>query len=138
MKNILKALADFQQDCPIILKDTTGYNYKYADLPAIYKVIMPLLKKNGLGFTQILQGTGIKTILFHIDSGEVIDGHAEIPQGVSLAKMNDYQVMGSAITYYRRYALSSMLGIITDKDDDVAGEQTQKITPKVQEDELGF
>jgi hypothetical protein len=58
--------------------------------------------------------------------------------------MNDYQVMGSAITYYRRYALSSMLGIITDIDNDVSGEQTKRtlptkpIEPKVETDELGF
>ena len=37
--------------------------------------------------------------------------------------MNDFQVLGSAITYIRRYALSSMLGIVTDKDTDASGEQ---------------
>jgi hypothetical protein len=36
--------------------------------------------------------------------------------------MNDYQAYGSGITYYRRYALSSMLGLVTDKDTDAAGE----------------
>jgi len=42
---------------------------------------------------------------------------------VQLAKMNEFQVLGSAITYMRRYALSSALGIITDSDIDAAGEQ---------------
>ena len=132
MKNIYKALADFQFECPVILKDTEGFNYKYADLPAIYKVIMPLLKKNGLGFTQILKSTGIKTIVFHIETGETLEGFVKIPQDVQLAKMNVYQVMGSAYTYYRRYALSAMLGIVTDKDNDMAGEQKKKkiYTPK--------
>jgi len=40
--------------------------------------------------------------------------------------MNDFQVLGSAITYIRRYALSSILGIITDKDNDGAGKQQPK------------
>jgi hypothetical protein len=41
--------------------------------------------------------------------------------------MNDFQVLGSAITYLRRYALSSILGIVTDKDVDAAGEQVKPI-----------
>ena len=40
--------------------------------------------------------------------------------------MNDFQVLGSACTYIRRYSLSSMLGIVTDKDTDAAGEQIAK------------
>ena len=43
--------------------------------------------------------------------------------------MNAFQVYGSAITYFRRYALSSMLGIITDKDTDASGEQINKNLP---------
>lgn len=126
MKNLYKALANFQQECPIILKDTQGYGYNYADLPSIYAVIMPLLKKHGLGFTQILKKHGIQTIIFHIESGEELKGYTRIAEGVTLAKMNVYQVMGSAYTYYRRYALSAMLGIVTDKDNDASGEQTKK------------
>jgi hypothetical protein len=42
--------------------------------------------------------------------------------------MNDFQVLGSAITYIRRYALSSALGLVTDKDTDASGEQTS--TPR--------
>jgi len=131
MKNIYKALAAFQQSCPVILKDTQGFNYVYTDLPDIYKVIMPLLKDNGLGFTQILKDRGLETILFHIESGETISGYVEIPSEVSLAKMNPYQVMGSAYTYFRRYALSSMLGIVTDKDTDAVGEQVQPVAQTV-------
>ena len=48
MKNLYKALADFQQEVPIIHKDTKGFNYTYADLPKIFEVINPLLKKHGL------------------------------------------------------------------------------------------
>ena len=39
--------------------------------------------------------------------------------------MNTFQVMGSAITYYRRYTLSTMLGLVTDKDADASGEQVK-------------
>jgi hypothetical protein len=130
MKNIYKALADFQQEVPVILKDTSGYGYKYADLPAIFEVINPLLKKNGLGFYQAVDSMVyeiplpmIRTVVFHIESGEQIESTTQIPQGVQLKGMNDFQVLGSAITYIKRYALSSLLGLVTDKDTDASGEQ---------------
>jgi hypothetical protein len=123
MKNLFKALSEFQNEVPIIHKGTQGYGYSYSDLPTIFPVINPLLKKHGLGFTQLGQGTSLKTLIFHIESGETIESIFDIPQGVQLSKMNDFQVLGSAITYMRRYALSSALGIITDKDTDAGGEQ---------------
>lgn len=132
MKNIFKALAEFQQEAPIIHKDTQGYGYSYADLPAIFEVINPLLKKHKLGFTQPINGSQVKTILYHIESGETIESNTDIPQNVKLAGMNDFQVLGSAITYIRRYALSSILGIITDKDTDVSGKQEPKKPAKTE------
>ena len=131
MKTIYKALADFQQEVPVIHKGTQGYGYTYADLPAIFEVINPILKKHNLGFTQLLDGDSIKTIIFHTESSETLESNTNIPQGVQLKGMNDFQVLGSAITYIRRYALSSALGLVTDKDTDAGGEQTKKqTTPK--------
>lgn len=124
MTKLFKALADFQQEVPVIHKGTQGYGYSYADLPAIFDKINPLLKKYGLGFTQPIMGDCIKTIIFHIESGEILESVTEIPKGVTLKGMNDFQVLGSAITYIRRYALSSILGLITDKDTDASGTQT--------------
>lgn len=120
--NIFKALADFQQECPVIHKGTTGYGYTYADLPQILEVINPLLKKHGLGFTQMLEGSGLKTILFHVKSGEYLESYCDIPT-TSLKGMNDFQAIGSGITYFRRYCLSSILGVVSDKDTDAAGEK---------------
>ena len=132
MKNLFKALANFQQEVPVIHKATQGYGYSYSDLTAIFKVINPLLKKHGLGFTQLVGDGSIITILFHVESGEQIETTTVIPQGVTLKGMNDFQVLGSAITYIRRYAISAMLGLITDKDLDACGEQIK--TPKNEPD----
>ena len=123
MKNLFKSLAEFQQEVPVIHKGTQGYGYTYADLPKIFETINPLLKKNGLGFTQLINGTDLITILFHCESGESIESKTSIPQNVQLKGMNDFQVLGSAITYLRRYALSSICGLVTDKDTDASGEQ---------------
>ena len=142
MKNIFKAIADFQQQVPVIHKGTQGFNYSYADLPAIFEVINPLMKKNGLGFYQAVNGIEIKTVVFHIESGETIESNTAIPQGVVLNKMNDFQVLGSAITYIKRYALSSLLGLVTDKDTDASGEQVVQVgmpkKVKVAEDDVPF
>jgi hypothetical protein len=125
MKNLFKSLAEFQQEVPVIHKATQGYGYTYADLPKIFETINPLLKKNGLGFTQLINGTELITILFHCESGESIESKTAIPQNVQLKGMNDFQVLGSAITYLRRYALSSICGLVTDKDTDASGEQVK-------------
>jgi hypothetical protein len=121
--NLLEALTDFRNDVPIIHEGTKGYNYTYANLNTIFKAIDPLLVKHGLGFTQLLDGKNLKTILFHVSSGESLEGSVEIETNVKLAGMNHYQVFGSAITYFRRYSLSCMLGLITDKDVDSTGEE---------------
>ena len=126
MKSLFKALADFQQEVPVIHKGTTGYGYSYADLPAIFDKINPLMKKHGLGFTQLLNGEFLDTVIFHIESGENIKSSVVIPVGVQLKGMNDFQVLGSAITYLRRYALSAALGLVTDKDTDASGVQEVK------------
>lgn len=126
MKELYKSLSAFQQEVPNIYKNAKGYNYKFADLGEINEIIKPLLAKHGLGYAQPLSGTGVKTIIFHAESGESIESTVEVPQGVKLNGMNDFQVLGSAITYLRRYSLSSMLGLITDEDADAAGEQVKK------------
>lgn len=126
MKNLLKALSEFQQEVPVIHEDTQGYNYTYANLNTIFKTIKPLLNKHGLGFTQLLDGKNLKTIVYHIETGETLEGSVEIETNVKLASMNHYQVFGSAITYFRRYSLSCVLGLITDKDIDVKGEDVAK------------
>lgn len=137
MKTLYKAIANFQQEVPVIHKETTGFNYSYADLPTILEAINPLMKKHSLGFTQAVNGMKLDTTVFEVETGEAITSSIDIPTGVSLGKMNDFQVLGSAITYLRRYALSAMLGLVTDKDTDAAGEQENKINSKVDK-ELGF
>ena len=128
MKHLFKSLAAFQQEVPVIHKGTQGFGYSYADLPAIFEKINPLLAKHGLGFTQLLNSKDgsnyIVTVIFHVETGESIESQTIIPQ-VTLKGMNDYQSFGSGVTYFRRYALSSALGLVTDKDTDASGEQVK-------------
>lgn len=128
MKHLFKSLAAFQQEVPVIHKGTQGFGYSYADLPTIFEKINPLLAKHGLGFTQLLNSKEgenyLVTVLFHVESGESIESTTIIPQ-VDLKGMNTYQAFGSGVTYFRRYALSSICGLVTDKDTDASGEQVK-------------
>jgi len=123
MKNYYKALAGFQQECPVLLKDTQGFQYKYVDLTKIIYSINPLMKKHGLGFTQMLGtnpdtgNTCVTTTIFHIASGESNSSTVDIPL-VELKGQNSLQSLGSGCTYFKRYQLSSALGIVSDEDTD--------------------
>jgi hypothetical protein len=139
MKELYKALADFQQECPTIAKageakvqtkSGGNYSYHYADLPSIVELINPLMKKHKLGFIQPLRYTDgvrkVATIIFHTETGHSIESEIDIPE-VTFVGMNDYQSLGSGITYLRRYSLSSALGIVTDEDNDATGEQIKGV-----------
>ena len=126
MKALFKSLAAFQQEIKVIHKVSQGYGYKFADLPKIFETINPLMQKHGLGFSQLInthEGQNyLVTIVFHCESGEKLESSTLIPN-VQLAKMNEHQCFGSGITYYRRYCLSSILGLVTDVDNDASGNQ---------------
>jgi hypothetical protein len=93
-------------------------NYgKYVTLDALISVARQYLSENGLSFMQIPGGNGqditITTVLLH-ESGEWIETE---PFTVRVSK-HDAQGAGSAVTYLRRYSLSSILGMAWDDDDD--------------------
>lgn len=93
------------------------YEFSYATLDAIFDVIRKPLSDNGLSFVQTLDsGDGGKlrllTRLLHT-SGQWIE--TETPVSVTGTSM---QALGSAQTYAKRYAISALLGIVADEDDD--------------------
>ena len=133
-KGVYEALAAFQEECPPFVKNIEGFGYTYTGLPEILKTITPILRKHGL---MLIQGNitsettiGVRTILRHIETGEELSSKFVTPM-VELKGMNLYQSAGSAITYARRYDLSTLLGIISEKDDDGGtGKPTVKVYGK--------
>lgn len=130
MKNITKKLLQAQKNFPLIKKEDSNpfFKSKYAGLPSVLEVVLPILHKNGLLLSQhpITTGEriGVKTIIIDEESGEVLESEFTM----NLVK-NDPQGAGSAITYARRYALVSILGLNVDEDDDgnVASNTTQVV-----------
>lgn len=126
---LAKALSDFIQSVPDIKKtsDNPFFKSKYAALDIIFPIIKKTLKECGLGFTQIPTGIcKLKTIIYHIDSGESIEGDYEMTPS-----RNDPQGQAATITYMRRYALTSMLGLNIDDDDDDGNTASNNSVPKV-------
>jgi hypothetical protein len=118
MKHLLKSLAAFQYECPTIKKTKSNDfgKYKYTDLSDVTEAIKPLLQKHGLAYFQTMDSNNVmKTTLFHVESAELLDSFITMPLDVELKGMNKYQVMGSAISYIRKYQLCSILGIVSDE-----------------------
>ena len=120
-----KDLINAQSEIETLPKDKQGYGYKYTDFDTVIKTVKPILKKNRLGFCQLLQTTengksGITTILFH-ESGESVQAWFELP-AVVVGKANNAQNVGASISYIKRYALCSILGCSSDEDTDGAVE----------------
>jgi hypothetical protein len=134
IKNIAGALVKFQSSVSKVAKEANNpfFKSKYASLANILDTIQKPLSECGLAISQFPDGDALTTILLHADSGEWMESSYVMP----VAKQNDPQAMGSAMTYARRYALGSILNLNIDDDDDgekAMGRQIPKkdeLTPK--------
>ena len=128
IKELSKALATFHTQVGKIGKDAKNPFFKsnYASLPHILTEIAEPLEKAGLVITQFPDGQGLTTMLIHSESGEYLMAKYDMP----VAKANDPQALGSAISYARRYAVSSILSLKIDDDDAESAMKTVR-TPEL-------
>ena len=115
ISNLAKALSCFQVKVETIRKTANNpfFKSKYAPLPEILEAITKPLNECGLTFSQMPDGESLTTILIHCESGEYLQSSYPLHPIKS-----DPQAFGSAITYARRYAISSILALNVDEDDD--------------------
>ncbi len=129
-KTLIQAIAEFQKSAPIILKSATNpfFKSKYADLPAVWHTIKDLMANNGLAVVNlntIIDGVEyLETRVYHT-SGEYLSSTSRLAP-----VKNDPQSVGSAITYMRRYALMSLLGLVADDDDDANAASGKQVKQK--------
>jgi hypothetical protein len=134
IKNIAGALVKFQASVSKVSKESNNpfFKSKYASLANILDTIQKPLSECGLAISQFPDANALTTIIVHAESGEWMESSYVMP----VAKQNDPQAMGSAMTYARRYALGSILNLNIDDDDDgekAMGRQLPKrdeLTPK--------
>ena len=123
---IYKKLAKAISELPAMKKDTKGYNYKYFDINQLLEKIKPVFEKHDLLILQPLSNIdgkpAIKTIIVDTVSGE------NISDTFPFLDNADPQKQGSTITYNRRYALQSFLGLESEDDDGKKGGEKAKLT----------
>ena len=117
---LAKALLNVQRQLLPAAKDATNpfTKSKYATLNSVMAASREALLDNGIWMCQCPVpvdtpgAIGLMTKLTHTESGQWQSSIAVVP----LPKA-DPQGMGSAITYARRYALTAMLGLVSEDDD---------------------
>ena len=118
--DLAKALLNVQRTVQPMAKDAENPFTKswYASLKSVMDACRDALIENGIWLCQYPvpaeqpNSLGLVTKLTHAESGQWQSSLAVVP----LPKA-DPQGMGSAITYARRYALTAMLGMVTEDDD---------------------
>lgn len=127
---LASALSKLQGEITDVQKEKSGYGYKYADLSQILEVARPVLSKHGLAVTQLCGSAHdkvtVETVLMHASGqwiSSMIEMGVERGKGMSLA-----QAVGSVVSYARRYAFASVLGI-AQTDNDGHAEQAIPIRP---------
>ena len=123
------ALAKAQGQIQGAKKDSTNPHFKsdYADLASVWDACRQALSGNGLSVAQSAEnsehGYGVTTLLMH-SSGQWLRGTLYLKP-----MKDDPQGAGSALTYARRYALSSMIGIAPEDDDANAASEKPSSKP---------
>jgi hypothetical protein len=113
MKELLKALANVKKEVGVLSKTETNpfFKSKYFDINSLIQQIEPLLEKNNLLLLQPIENNKVKSVIYEVESGNFVSSEIELPN------LTDPQKLGSAITYYRRYTLQSLLGLQAEDDD---------------------
>lgn len=123
--NLNKKFMQVLNEVPNFSTDETANagsrTYKYLNLATLLKNIKPIFEKHDIAFSQkvTFDGTGdgrqilgtVETVIFDENEQQTVCSYPFFVTG-------DPQQVGSAITYARRYSLTTVLGIFPDKDDD--------------------
>jgi hypothetical protein len=130
--SIYKKLLEVQKEVGAISKDSKNpfFKSKYFDINKLIEVVNPVLSDKGIVLLQPIQDNKVQSVLVDSESGDSVKSELELPN------LTDPQKVGSCISYYRRYTLSSLLGLQAE-DEDGNGlkskpkpKQLPKITPE--------
>lgn len=111
--------------------DNPFYKSKYLELSDLLEAVEPLLEKHGLVLLQPIMDERVFSQIIDIeDPKQTIESWLQLPQ------INDPQKLGSAITYFRRYTLQSLLSLqAVDDDANITVKQpTKKAKPALSQE----
>lgn len=113
MKELLTKIATIKSSIGALSKNANNpfFKSKYLDLGEILLNLEPLLEANQMLLLQPIVNDCVVTQIYDLESSQVIESSIKLPA------LTDAQKIGSAITYYRRYSLQSLLSLQTEDDD---------------------
>lgn len=113
MKEIYKKIAKAKKEIGAIVKDAENdfFKAKYFDINKLIEIVEPKLEAQGLLLMQPIYDGKVVTRIICIETGE------ELKSEMTLPVQDNPQKIGSAITYYRRYTLTSLLALQAEDDD---------------------
>lgn len=116
---IATALSKAQGQLESAKKGTEGYGYNYSDLASVISTAKPVLSSNGLAIVQLTGNSGdkmqITTILTH-SSGQYFKSVFAMSL-VDMKGVNIAQKAGATLSYMRRYAYQSIIGMSSEDSD---------------------
>lgn len=112
---IIPAWIEALHEVGAVTQDSSGHHGKYATLGACLDAVKPVLKERGLAVqqynTESERGVRVVTRIWHESGQWLEDG------GLTMPAPSDPQKVGGAVTYARRYALTTFFAITTRDDD---------------------
>lgn len=121
MARFAQVLAEIETVVKNAEADAGKYVIRYADINTILATVKPAVAKHGMSIAQPIghddQGNmRIDIMLVDLETGEALT----FP-GPLFAPKGDPQAIGSTITYYRRYSLTSLFALQVGDDDGAQG-----------------
>jgi hypothetical protein len=109
----LQKLHNAKQSIKKVAKNAKNPHFKnnYADINALIEEVEPILLENRLLLLQPIEDGYVYSRIVDIDSAEICESCMKLPE------ITDPQKIGSAVTYYRRYTLQSLLSLQAVDDD---------------------
>jgi hypothetical protein len=119
-KTLADALLAVQREAITFQKDKVNPAFsksRYASTDSILEALLPKLSENELVLTQLPSSVGdqpaLRTRITFAPTGEFIED-----VGLLMLDKQNAQGLGGAITYMRRYAVTSIFGLVGEADDD--------------------
>jgi len=127
MNNVYKKLFELKKLTGKVVKGASNpfFKTKYSDLNSVIDATESALEEVGLLYLDRVEGLELISDIIDIESGEVITTKTPL-----LLAKQDMQQLGSAITYARRYARMTTLGLQSVDDDGGVASGTVFIRPK--------
>ena len=118
---IYAKIHEAKKEIGIVKKNSKNPHFKntYADLNALIEAVEPILLEKGLILLQPIKDGKVYTQIIDIDNGEMIESSIDLSPNLTA------QALGSQITYFRRYQISSILSLQASDDDGQLASQPQ-------------